>query len=71
MIRNRERLGHAVVCDGDGRMAPVMSALDDVFHLGNTVHIAHFRMAVQLYSFQRAQILSGNCKIPDLLYAGD
>ena len=57
MIRLRECLRHPVVCDGDGRMPPVMGALYDIFHIRHAVHITHLRMAVELYPFQRAEIL--------------
>ena len=43
-----------MVCDRDGGMSPVMGAFYNVFHFRYAIHIAHFSMAVKLYSFQRA-----------------
>ena len=66
MIGVREGLHHAVVRDGDGRMAPLIGPLHDVLHLGNAVHIAHFCMAVQLHPLAEAVILTAVGEIADL-----
>ena len=47
----RVRLDYSVVCDGYGFVAPSFGLLDEILDLGNSVHIAHFRMAVKLHSF--------------------
>ena len=66
MIGVRESLHHAVVRDGDGRMAPLIGPLHDVLHLGNAVHIAHLGMAVQLHPLAEAVILTAVGEIADL-----
>ena len=66
MIGIRESLHHAVVRDGDGRMAPLIGPLHDVLHLGNAVHIAHLGMAVQLHPLAEAVILTAVGEIADL-----
>ena len=53
MVRVRECLRHAVVCDGDGRMSPVVGTFYDILHLGDAVHVAHLCMAVQLHALER------------------
>ena len=53
MVRVRECLCHAVIRDSDRRMAPVMGALYDILHLGDSVHIAHLCMAVELHALDR------------------
>ena len=58
MVRVRECLCHTVIRDSDRGMAPVMGALYDILHLGDSVHIAHLCMAVKLHTFDRTQILS-------------
>ena len=71
MIGVRECLGHAVIRNGNGRMAPVVGALHNVLHLGHSVHIAHFRMAVKFHPLHRAQVIPGNRKVADLLDPGN
>ena len=66
MVGVREGLHHAVVRDGDGRMAPLIGALHDVLHLGNAVHVAHLGMAVQLHPLAEAVILTAVGEIADL-----
>ena len=57
MIRIRKSLRHSMVCDGNRLMSPVMGPFYQILYLGHTVHIAHFRMAVQLYPFLRRRVL--------------
>ncbi len=67
MVRIRERLYHAVVGNGDGRMSPLVSPLYDILCLGHPVHIAHLRMTVKLHPLPYASVLSGSGKIRYLL----
>ena len=53
----REGLAHAVVGDGDGRMAPGHGLLDDAGGVGEGVHIAHLGMEVQLHPLLRIVVL--------------
>ena len=69
VVRIRERLCHAVVCDRDGGMSPVVRPLYNILYLGHAVHVAHLRMAVELHALCRAQVLSRNCEITDLFYS--
>ncbi len=49
MVGVRKGLHHAVIRDGDRRMPPLISPLDNIPGLRHAVHIAHFRMAMQLH----------------------
>ena len=49
MPRIGERLAHAVVCDGDGGMAPGDGLTDGVGGIGQGIHIGHLRVQVQLH----------------------
>ena len=71
MICIRECLCHTVVCDCDRRMPPVMGSLYDRLYLRHTIHIAHLRMTVKFYTFQRIQILPCHGEISDLLDSCD
>src|SRR5699024_3892224 len=71
MICVRKCLRYSMVCDGNGRMSPVMGTFYDIFYFRYAIHIAHLRMAVELCPFQRAEILSGYRKITNLLYPRD
>ena len=62
----REGLRHAVVRNGDGRVAPLIGPLHDVLHLGNPVHVAHLGMAVQLHPLAQAVILAAVGEVADL-----
>ena len=53
----REGLGHAVVGDGNGGMAPADGLLDDLLRVRQGVHIAHFRVEMQLHALHRGGIL--------------
>ena len=53
MICVRKRLSYTVIRDSDRRMSPVVGALYDIFHLGDSVHIAHLCMAVELHALDR------------------
>ena len=56
MIGVRERLQHAVIGYGDRLMPPFIGSFYNVFHFRHTVHIAHFRMAVQFHPLMHARI---------------
>ena len=49
-------LDTSMVGHGDCRHPPGLRPLYQVFDLGNPVHIAHFRMAVEFYPFYRAVV---------------
>ena len=66
MIGVGERLNHAVVRDGNGRMAPFIGPLHDILHLGNAVHVAHLGMAVQLHPLAQTVVLAAVGEIADL-----
>ena len=53
----REGLGHAVVGDGDGGMAPADGRLDGVLGVRQGVHVAHLRVQMQLHALFRGGIL--------------
>ena len=53
----REGLGHAVIRDGNGGMAPADGLLDDLLRVRQGVHIAHFRVEMQLHALHRGGIL--------------
>ncbi len=42
-----------------------MGAFQQILYLRHAVHVAHFRMAVQLHTFLRRRIFAGLCKITD------
>ena len=48
----------AVVCDGNGRHAPLISSFDQVLAFGDTVHIAHLGVAVEFHPLDRSVIHS-------------
>ena len=50
MVCDGKRLRHAVICDGNRRMPPVVRPFYNVFYFGDTVHIAHLCMAVELHT---------------------
>ena len=53
----REGLGYAVIRDGNGGMAPADGLLDDLLRVRQGVHIAHFRVEMQLHALHRGGIL--------------
>ena len=53
----REGLGHAVVRDGDGRVAPPDGLLDHLLRVRQGVHVAHLGVEVQLHPLFRGGIL--------------
>ena len=53
----REGLGHAVVRDGNGGMAPADGLLDHLFRVREGIHIAHLRVQVQLHALYRSGVL--------------
>ncbi|GFI45683.1 hypothetical protein IMSAGC019_00996 [Lachnospiraceae bacterium] len=56
-----------MVCDGNGRMPPLVGPFDNVLRLGYPVHIAHLGMAVKLHPFAGAVVLAGVGKVGDFL----
>ena len=62
-------LHHAVIRHSDGRMAPGFGPLDDILHIGDAVHIAHLRMAVELHPLDLASVHAGRTEIRRLLDA--
>ena len=52
----RERLGHPVVGDGDGRMPPLDGTLDHFLGVGQSVHGGHPGMEVKLHPLLRGVI---------------
>ena len=71
MICIRERLYISVVCDGDGLVSPFHGTFDDVFDIGNTIHITHFCMAVQFHTFHRTGVHTGRYKGRDFFNTND
>ena len=67
----RIRLHHAVIRHGNGLMSPGLCPFDDILHVGDAVHIAHFRVAVKLHSFHLAVVHPGGTEIGGLLDACD
>ena len=67
MVGVRKRLHHAVIRDGDRRMSPLISPLDNILGLGHAVHIAHLRMTVQLHPLTHTGIQARCGKIRYLL----
>ena len=59
-----------MVCNGNGRMSPLISTFHQRFGIRNPIHIAHLCMTVKLYSFLWAGIYSGSCKIGNFLNPG-
>ena len=45
-----------MICDGNGRMPPLVGTFYQRFCLGYTIHIAHFCMAVQFHTFFQAVV---------------
>ena len=58
MIGVRKSLNISVVSYGNSGHAPFICSSDQILALGYTVHVAHFRMAVQFNSLQFRVILS-------------
>ena len=63
MIGIRKCLHHAVIGNGNSRMAPLEGALYNVLCLRNPVHIAHLRVTMEFYALAGAEIHSGAGKI--------
>ena len=56
MVRVRERLDTAMIRYRQCRHPPLFRPFHEVLHLGDTIHIAHLRMAVELHSLHRGII---------------
>ena len=56
MVCIREGLNAAVVRNSNGGHTPFFRPLDDALYLRNTIHIAHFCMAVQFHTFFQAVV---------------
>ena len=69
MIGIGERLCHAMIRDGNGRHAPFVCPFYNILRLGNTVHIAHLRMAVEFHPLADAVILAAGAEIGNFLDA--
>ena len=69
MVSIRKCLHISMVSDGDRLVSPFHRTFNDVFDIGDSVHIAHFSMAVQLDSLFRACIHSCGRKISCLFDA--
>ena len=54
----RERLHHAMIRDGDGRVSPLRRALNQVAGRGNRVHLAHVGVHVQLDALALGRVLT-------------
>ncbi len=52
-----EGLGHAVVRDGDGGVAPADGLLDDLLGVRQGVHVAHLGVEVELHPLHRGGVL--------------
>ena len=69
MVGIREGLCHAVVGDGNSRHAPLVCPFYDILRLGNPIHIAHFRMAVEFYPLADTVILTAGAEVKNFLDA--
>ena len=56
VVRVRERLNTAVIRYRQCRHPPLFRPLHKVLHLGDTIHITHLRMAVELHALYRGVI---------------
>ena len=71
MVCIRKCLHISVICNGNGFVSPFHGSFDDVFDIGNTIHITHFCMTMQFHSFHRAGIHTGGYKRWNLFNAND
>ena len=53
----RKGLGHTVVRDGDGGVAPANGLVDDLLGVGQGVHVGHLGVQVQLHPLYRRGVL--------------
>ncbi len=67
MVGVRKCLYIPMVRYGNRLMPPFLGALDDGLDLRHAVHIAHFRMAMELHPFLGAAVHTGAGKIRDFL----
>ncbi len=56
LLQEREGLDDAVVCDGDGRMAPFFDGLNELLDRNQGIHVAHDRMEVELDARRRVVV---------------
>ena len=71
MVGIREALHHAVVGNGNGGMSPFVSAFYNILGFGNTVHVAHLGMTVQLHSLFHTVVGTCRGKIRDFFDTGN
>ena len=67
----REGLDTAMIGNGNGRHSPGFGSFNNILDFRNSVHIAHFRMAVKLYPLDRAVVCPFAGKIIIFFYAPD
>ncbi len=66
-----EGLDTAVVRDGDGGHPPFLCPFDDILHVGDSVHIAHLGVTVELYPLHQAVDHPLSREIVALFYTDD
>ena len=71
VVRVRERLDTAMIRYRQCRHPPLFRPFHEVLYLGNAIHIAHLRMAVELHSLHRGIIHTLGGKVLALLNAHD
>ena len=67
MVRIWECLYVSMIGDRYGWMSPFYGALDDIFYLGNAIHVTHLGMTMQLDPLLRTVIDSAASKIWNFL----
>ena len=60
-LEQREGLDDAVVGDGNGRMAPLLDGLDELFDRDQGVHVAHDRMQVEFDARRGIMVFPFHC----------
>ena len=71
MICIGKTLHHPVIRNGHSSVPPLMRPLHNILRFGDAVHIAHLRVAVQLYSPVRRRIHTRGGKVFDFFNAVD
>ena len=69
VVRVRECLDAAMVCDSHCGHAPFLCPLDDALHIGDPVHITHLGVAVELHPLFQAVVHSAAGKVLPFLDA--